>query len=198
MAPEGNAPAGDPPAPQGDPAPNTDPTPGDPAGGQPQPPASSGEPFHESKAKALIDKLRENEKTLTKERDAQAKRLREIDDANKSELERAQERANELEAEKRALETRVQEQASRTAVEREAAKAGARRPDQIYKLADLGALEFEEDGTPKNAADVVAAVRADSPELFGGAPPVDQGPRTPAGGEPSMNDRLRQAAGRGP
>lgn len=175
--------------PQGDPAPNTDPKPGDPAGDQ--------EPFDESKAKALIDKLRENEKTLTKERDAQAKRLKEIDDANKSELERAQERANELEAEKRALETRVQEQASRTAIERAAAKAGARRPDQIYKLADLGKLEFEEDGTPKNAEEVVAEVQGDSPELFGGSPSVDQGPRTPAGGEPSMTERIRQAAGRG-
>jgi hypothetical protein len=137
-----------------------------------------------------------------KRADAAEKRLKEIEDRDKSELQKAQERAEA--AEKLANETtvRIRELAAKDVIRDAAIEAGGKRPAAIFELVK-GKLAYAEDGSISNVKDVIAQAKKDVPELFGisangnaGQGNAGQGA---AGGAPAndMNALIRRAAGQG-
>lgn len=86
-------------------------------------------------------------------------------EAQKTELQKAQDRAAELEQKMTAAEQRAQETALKAAVISEAAKKNVIDPDVAVALIDKGALEFGEDGSPMNVAELVDALLEQRPYL---------------------------------
>lgn len=76
-----------------------------------------------------------------------AARLAEIEEAQKTETQKAQEAAAAAQAELEALRTRLRTQAIETAVTTAAAAAGAINPQQVLRLIDLDGVEPAEDGS---------------------------------------------------
>ena len=93
-----------------------------------------------------------------------AARLAEIEDAQKSEAQKAQEAAAAAQAELEALRMKLRTQAIETAVSTAAAAAGAINPQQVLRLIDLDGVEPGEDGTV-DLGDRVTAFLADNPHL---------------------------------
>lgn len=127
-------------------------------------------------------------------------RLQQIEDRDKTDLQKATERAAALEARANSAEGRARELAARTAVMDAAANAGLRpgvTPTVLYALV-RDAIEFGDDGEPtrKGIDAAIAQVRRDQPGLFAagnadaGAGANGVGPTT------DMNALLRRAAGR--
>jgi hypothetical protein len=84
----------------------------------------------------------------------------------------------------------------------EATKMKFRNPDLAYRLIDRGAVEFDsKTGEPKNVEALMKSVLDANPYLAGpaGGPDFGGGPRgeSTGNGEPSMNELLRAAAGKG-
>ena len=103
-----------------------------------------------------IDEL----KTLVKQK-------KEHEDAEKSELQKAQERAAALEKEK---ETLLASQKTRTAqydVAVKAAKLGIVDPDAAYRLMDQGKIEFDDAGNPTNTEVLLQDLIKNKPYLVG-------------------------------
>ncbi len=156
------------------------------------------EVFDKDRAMATIQAQREAEKTLKRElkeaRD-EAKKLAKDREADEAKTRTAEERLAALEEQLANGNTRVAKQALRAA----AAAAGAIYPEDIPRLVS-GEVEFDDDGEPTNADDLVEALKKSKPALFGTARPgsADGGAR--GGGDggkvPTMDERLRQAAGR--
>jgi hypothetical protein len=70
-----------------------------------------------------------------------------IQEEQKSELQKAQERADKAEREREAALTRAQDMLLQSAFLAEAAKVGAAHPEDAFHLADLGVVTVGEDGT---------------------------------------------------
>lgn len=168
----------------------------------PKPPESEtdDEKWDEARAKATISKLREFEKTAkaqAKELEQLRKAQKEADDAKLSEQERLQNRVKELEAEtaKHAEERRAL--LVRTAVEREARKLNLVDEEAAFKLLDLGAIEFDDGGTPKNVDKLLKKLAEAKPYLVGqsnGTTPITPTPRADNGREATAAEieRLRR------
>lgn len=92
---------------------------------------------------------------------------RAAEDAEKSELAKAQERASELE--KRLAEAAEKQKALSTLsdVTAKAAKLGIVDPDAAYKLLNRSALEYGDDGMPTNTESLLVALLKDKPYLAG-------------------------------
>lgn len=117
-----------------------------------------------------IDEL----KTLVKQK-------KEHEDAEKSELQKAQERAAALEKEK---ETLLASQKTRTAqydVAVKAAKLGIVDPDAAYRLMDQGKIEFDDAGNPTNTEVLLQDLIKNKPYLVGsGSSAANAAKQTPA------------------
>ena len=155
-----------------------------------------------TKALETIAKLRQYERgeQLPRKVDTELKALRgkvkEFEDAQKSEGEKAAERIAELERDSASKDERIQALTIRGAFSKTAREAGALYPDDAYKLADLSKVEYNEDGEPTNLDAIVEDLKANRPAMFGQErPPSFEGGRrgdsTPSG--PTMDDRLRAA-----
>lgn len=146
----------------------------DPKGGDPpkgdddQPKGRDGQPFDADRAQRTIDALRDEIKGLkatTKELDAARARLKEIDDASKSETERLASKASEAESKLTAAEQRAADLALQMTVERAARKLGFIDEDDAYRLIDRRAVELDDDGEPTNVEKLLTDLAKSKPHL---------------------------------
>lgn len=121
---------------------------------------------------------------------AAAGKLRDIEEANKSEVERAREKAAAAEARATAAESESREVRVRAAIVAEAARKGVVDPDAAVALMDRSQLAFDDDGTPSNVAEAMDSLLTAKPYLAGGTrASADQGARS--GSKVSSQDALR-------
>lgn len=172
------------------------------AGGQQQkdPPWKSefGDSFDPNRAWTTIETQRKNERDAVKRAETAERKLKEIEDSGKSELEKTQARAAELEKENATFKQQERESAQRSAIAEEAKKAGAHYPEDIFVLVQRD-LDVGEDGRVRNADKVVRDLKQSRPALFQ-RQSADAGAgkngSSSSGGAQSINDALRRAAGR--
>jgi len=157
------------------------------------------ETFDEARARKTIEAQRESERAAiarAKEAERELKELKKRDEASAAEKKTAEERLEALEAQIASGNQRVGKQAIRAA----ATQAGANYPEDIPALIDMSALKFDDDGEPLNADELVEALKKSKPGHFGTVVPgsADGGARGGGDGGKglSMDDRLREAAGR--
>jgi len=117
-----------------------------------------------------------------------ASKYDEIEAANKTELEKANERATQAEAQAAAVEERAKKLLTDASIT--AAAAGKLAdPSDAIALIDRGAIEYGEDGSPTNVAALVEALVESKPHLAAGGQrkvvDVDGGAR---GGTTTLDD----------
>ena len=96
-----------------------------------------------------------------------AKKSREREDAEKSELQKAQERAAALEKEKESLLASQRIKMAQYDVAVKAAKLGIVDPDAAYRLMDQGKIEFDDAGNPTNTELLLQSLVKSKPYLVG-------------------------------
>jgi hypothetical protein len=125
--------------------------------------------------------------------------IKATEDAKLPEQERLQRRLADLERQASSHEQERRDWQVREAVTRSASRLGYADPVDAFALLDRSALEFADDGTPKNTDRLLADLLRAKPYLAGGTRPMgsfDGGVRgQPAKGQ-DMNAVLRAAAGR--
>lgn len=187
------------PVPTPAPDPTPDPTPA------PEPPAPTPDPvpdpeprtFTQDEVNALM--ARQKRDLLAAEPDLaelrrKAKHYDDLEEANKSELQKATDRATQLEAELEASRTSMREERLRSAIVGEAARRGVVDPDAAVALIDRSAIDFTDDGTPNNIAGAMDSLLQARPYLQGKpggthAGSADQGARPPATSTQPQLDR---------
>lgn len=155
--------------------------------------------------KKLIQNLRAYERgdkvpaRVKRQLDEATAKVVEFENAGKSEVERANQRAIDLEKERDALHAQVRQLQLRSAVAERARTAGAVLADDLYRFIDTDAVETDDSGNPTNIDQIIADLKQTKPALFGPARPGDAngGVRTPAVSEgEDMNALIRRATGR--
>ena len=150
-----------------------------------------------------IKKLREFEKgtKLPREIEKELKELRDkvatADAASKTDLQKLQDQIAESETKRLEAEQKAQDSRVRTVVMEEARKAGAVAPETVYRLIDRAEMEFDAVGDPSNVPALIDALKKAHPHEFssrGGG--FDGGVRRTSPAQPTMNDLIRQKAGR--
>jgi flagellar motility protein MotE (MotC chaperone) len=150
--------------------------------------------------KAALDKER-------KERREHEKRAKELEtwkrnreQADLSDTERRDARIKELESKEQEWEREKRDLRLQTAITAAGTKAGALYPEQLHRLVDGSAIEWNEAGQPRNLTSIVNAMKTEFPALFrshGGAGNADAGAGNGAApADVSMNALIRRAAGR--
>lgn len=176
-----------------DPTPTPDPTPA-PAPAPTPAPAPEPKPdepktFTQEDVNALM--ARQKRELLAEQPDltelrAKAKKYDEIEEANRSELEKAQKEADEARAEAAKLKEAARTSTTRSAIMSEAAKAERKLHDPSAAVdflmgADSSLVELDEDGTPKNIAEAMDELLKKRPYLVatggGRRDAADQGAR---------------------
>lgn len=99
------------------------------------------------------------------------KTARETEEAAKSELQKAQERAAELEKKIEAEAAMRKEMVTSHEVATQANKLGIVDGDDAYKLLDKGAIEYDDNGKPTNVDVLLKKLVQDKPYLLGGKQP---------------------------
>jgi len=155
-------PAGETPAPE---------TPVTPPAAPPAPQVGAdGTPFDSARAQTTIEALRTEVRTLksTKtELDAAKAKLQEIEDAGKSETERATAKAADAEKKLTESQTLLRSMAIRVAVAESATAVGI-APENVraaIRLLDASTVELDDSGEPKNVEAVLKALVKDFPIL---------------------------------
>jgi len=145
--------------------PGTQPPAGTPAA---QADAGSGEQQAQPESISL-----EEARKLRSEANSLRRRLKELEDADKarkdqelSETERLTKRATDLERQLAEAARSNQERTVRYATVAAAAKLGFADPDDAFRLLDQSALEFEDDGTPRNLDAQLGALAKAKPYLL--------------------------------
>lgn len=96
------------------------------------------------------------------------RKARERDDADKSELQKAVEKAAQLEKERESWVGKQKETAAQYDVALKAAKLGIVDPDAAWKLLDKSALEYGADDKPSNTELLLQGLLKEKPWLAGG------------------------------
>jgi hypothetical protein len=96
------------------------------------------------------------------------RKARERDESEKTELQKAQEKAAQLEKERESWVSKQKETAAQYDVALKAAKLGIVDPDAAWKLLDKSALEYGADDKPNNTEPLLQALLKDKPYLAGG------------------------------
>jgi len=105
------------------------------------------EPFNRERAMATIAKQREEIKKIKADHQRQIEANEKArKEAEMTEIQKAQAKTQELETKLAEYESEMQELRLRHAVERAAGAMKFINPDEAYKLADLSAIEFDEEG----------------------------------------------------
>lgn len=157
------------------PAPDTQPATGNaPGGATPQKPAVT---LEEALAQLAEEKrvraaLEHEHKNATGELKRHRERLtayeaaeKQAQEAQLSEVERLKKQHTELQSQHAAYTKQTQERIVRYEVERQASKLGIIDPEAAAKLLDWSELEYEEDGTPKNATRLLEVLIKNKPYL---------------------------------
>lgn len=90
-----------------------------------------------------------------------------LQEASRTDLEKAQARAQELEEKATKAEQKAMQMAIRSAVINEASKQKALSPEAVYKLIDSNTLTVEDDGTVKGVSEAVTALLEENTFLVG-------------------------------
>src|SRR6266571_1676382 len=125
-------------------------------------------------ALARIAELEHAHKNASEERDRHRKKLSVYEEAEKkaqearlSETERLNKQYSDLQTAYADLELRSQKRVISAEVQLQAAALGIVHPEKVARLIDTSELEFEEDGTPKNAKALIEKLLKEMPELTG-------------------------------
>lgn len=157
-----------------DPNPAAPPTPEPPAGDPPPDPPTDPAPERtyttDDVNRIVQERLARQKEKYADYADLKAKAAKfdEVEQQQKTELERAQERAAALERDLADATAARQDSLLRAAVISEAAKRNVHDPDAALALVDRSLLEFGEDGTPSNIADAMDSLLKAKPYLVGG------------------------------
>lgn len=160
--------------------PPADPKPNDPPA---DPKKADPEPFDKDRAMATIQTLRQKEregKDVKRQLDAALEKLQAYEDKDKTDAERLEGRATEAESKLTAAQAALTEERLGRAVERAASKLGFHDPDDALALLNRKAVEFDEDGKPKNVEALLKTLAESKPHLVKAE--SDDGARKPAGG----------------
>lgn len=193
--------------PQGDPAPSStppnNPPPTDP---MPAPPGDPQEPGDLDGLKKALAAERQAAQAAKRDAAAKAKELeaaqakiREHEDAQKSELDRANERAQQAEERLQAAERKARDTALRFEVARAAMAKNFADPDDAYRMVDWSAVEFDDQGRPQGVEPLIDQLVKDKPYLLKAQTPAVRPPSpTPNGnrepGNPlTADDKERKA-----
>lgn len=128
-------------------------------------------------------KRRADNKALAQQVEELTRFKQEIEDANKSEVEKLTSANKELEQKLVAEQAAVRETAIAASVKLEASKQGAVDPDAVYRLIDLSMIEFDDRGV-KGVDKAVKALLKDKPYLVSNAEDTAPPPVPGAGGAP--------------
>ena len=96
-------------------------------------------------------------------------RLAEIDNASKTEAEKAAAAADAATKRADAAEAKIRELTARTAIMTEAQRLGIVDPDAAYRLIDSGAIKTDASGAVTNAAELLGDLAKARPYLLGGS-----------------------------
>lgn len=165
-----------------------------------QPPPSSGDgdrTFSQADLDAIVERRLAKERAKFADYDehkAATARLKEMEDAERSEVERAQNAAREAEERAAQSEQRYRTATIASAVATEAAKAGA-DPDVILALIDRDSVELDDDGTVSGVAEHVASILEVKPYLKRPTPgSFDSGARSGSALPTFTREQLRDPA----
>lgn len=153
--------------------------------------ATEGTTFTQADLDRIVQERLARQKAQFKDYDElkeRASKYDEIEAANKTELEKANERATQAEAQAAAVEERAKKLLTDASIT--AAAAGKLAdPSDAIALIDRGAIEYGEDGSPTNVAALVEALVESKPHLAAGGQrkvvDVDGGAR---GGTTTLDD----------
>lgn len=139
-----------------------------------KPAAEAGKSAAELQAE--LDRTAKALKEANKEAASRRKRLDELEaaekkraDESKTELEKAQARATELEGQLTAQQQAAQERAIKAEIRLQAASMGFNDPDDAYRADVLAAVTVGEDGEVSGVKDALAQLAKDKPYLVGKA-----------------------------
>ena len=153
--------------------------------------ASTGDGSGTVDVEALTAKLAALERDNAKYR----REIKGFQDASLSEAERMSAENSELKAKVADHERTIRDQSVRAAAQDAASKLGFRSPALAYRLLDRDAIDFGEDGAPRNVEKLLTDVAKADPYLLSGAD-FGGGQRGRSAAGPDMNDLIRRAAGR--
>lgn len=150
--------------------------------------------FDKDRALNTIRTIRASEAAYKKQAAEAQKRLKELEDRDKSEVERLTAERNELLEKVNQHEKAAKDRVTREAFQSEAQRAGALKPDALFRLAE--GLEIDDDGQPTNTKTVIKSLRDAYPELFNNSDADGSAGRGRAVKPSSMNELIRRSRGR--
>lgn len=141
----------------------------------------------------IVGKVRSEERQKFQDYDDLKKKASEYDaiaEAQKSDLEKTQERLAKKEQELAEIRERHQQAVVSSAIASVAARKGAVDPDAVVRLIERDDIEFDGEGNPANTEDLVDALLSEKPYLVGKqpTPSYDGGARTPVPEELTTDD----------
>lgn len=157
--------------------------PADPPADSADPPPADPEPFDQDRAMRTIRNLREKEregKLAAKERDDLAARLKEYEDAQKSELDKAKDAEKDARDRAKVATEKARNANLKAALYDKAADLGIGSPSLALKALDRKKIEWDDDDEPGNLAAVLEALLEEEPLLK--ASPKKKTASTDAGG----------------
>ena len=131
----------------------------------------------------------------------QAAEYQKLEDAKKTEIEKANERATAAEREKAERENELKTERTRNAVFAVASELSFVNPSVAHRLVDPSDLEYDDAGRPQKESvkKALEALAQSDPYLVGKLRPRGDGGGGPRGGapdgEPTMSERIRALAG---
>lgn len=137
---------------------------------------------------AYVRKLRASEAESRVKARELAERLQRIEDAEKTELEKASSRVEAAEQAAAEAKSRANEAVLRAAVVQEATKQKAVDPDAVLAMIDREAVEVAEDGSVSGTEQVVARLLEAKPYLVASAPGPSGGGIRESEGEMSATE----------
>lgn len=145
---------------------------------------------------AILDKANAEAAKHRKELATTRKKLEGFEQAQLSETEKLQKRIQELEGTLQTKDRELLTIKTQAAVSTVAAKLNFVNPTLAHRLIDPSSVTYDDDGKPTNVEALLKEIAKSDPYLVGRrAVDAGQGAGTGTGGL-TMNDRLRQAAGR--
>lgn len=137
-------------------------------GNQTPPPWASefGDNFDAERAWRTIENLRNQEKTLTNERNSAQRKAKEYEDQGKTELEKLQGQVATLTEENQRFKDQAKTAGLTAQVTEYARTAGAHNPSDIYALLDPSTFDVADDGKIKNVKSLVDGLKRDKTYLF--------------------------------
>jgi len=151
---------------------------------------TSEQPDDYAELKGALARERDAAKALKKDLRDAVKRLSDLENAGKPELERVTEERDALAKELASVTGMVRESTAKELVFNQAQKAGAPKPGTIWRIVKHD-LEYDDDGAVTNLDAVLRDLKTESPEMFRAVGPADSasGAGSPARG----GDWLRNA-----